>query len=111
MRAIRARRSSAPSTPPSTAISTVEKRLSPFEIGFAAVLLSSFTGVPEDQGFLLDPGDVGREVPGFEVCAELPPGEADGGEGLVPIPGGPSGMEEVGGLRVVPVGLGSCSET
>lgn len=58
--------------------------------------------LPEDQGFLLDPGDVGREVPGFEVCAELPPGEADGGEGLVPIPGGPPGMEEVGGLRVVP---------
>lgn len=58
--------------------------------------------LPVGRGVLLGPGDIGREVPGFEVCAEPPLGEADGEEGLVPALGGPPGMVEAGGLRVVP---------
>ena len=58
--------------------------------------------LPVGRRVLLGPGDFGREVPGFEVCAEPPLGEADGGEGLVPTLGVPPGMEEDGGLRVVP---------
>lgn len=63
--------------------------------------------LPGSWGVLLDPRDVGREVPGFGVCAEPPLGEADGGEVLVPALGGPPGVDEAGGLRVVPgVGRG-----
>ena len=60
--------------------------------------------LPGVQVFLLDPRDVGGEAPGFEVCAEPPRGEAAGGEGPVPTLGVPAGagVEEAGGLRVVP---------
>lgn len=57
--------------------------------------------LPGVQVFLLGPGDIG-----VEVCAEPPLGEAVVGEELVPTLGGPAGagVEEAGGLRVVPEG-------
>lgn len=58
--------------------------------------------LPGVQVLLLDPGDVGGEVPGFEVCAEPPLGEAEVGGELVPPLGDPPGVEEAGGPRVVP---------